>query len=91
MNWQEVCEDPNLRNLPYKIELNAEGKIIMSPQKVYHSIFQGEIQSLLRKLKKMAELSLNAPFIQTVGQKSLMWSGYLMSDLKSSKTKLNAR
>ena len=49
MRWQEVCEDPNLQNLPYKIELNEYGKIIMSPQKVYHSIFQGEIEGLLRK------------------------------------------
>ncbi len=48
MRWQEVCEDPNLRDLPYKIELNEDGKIIMSPQKVYHSIFQGEIANLLR-------------------------------------------
>lgn len=50
MRWQEVCEDPNLKDLPYKIELDENGKIIMSPQKVYHSIFQGEIENLLRKL-----------------------------------------
>ena len=50
MKWQDVCEHPNLRDLPYKIELNEDGKIIMSPQNVYHSIFQGEIENLLRKL-----------------------------------------
>ena len=52
MRWQEVCDDPNLKDLPYKIELNEDGKIIMSPQKVKHSIAQGEIEDLLRKLMK---------------------------------------
>lgn len=47
MNWLEVCEHPALQNLPFKIELDETGKIIMSPTKVYHSIYQGEIIGLL--------------------------------------------
>ena len=47
MNWQEVCEHPDLRNLPFKIELNESGQILMSPVKVYHSAFQGKIAALL--------------------------------------------
>lgn len=47
MNWQEICENPNLRNLPFKIELNERGQILMSPVKVYHSAFQGKIAALL--------------------------------------------
>lgn len=47
MNWLEVCEHPALQNLPFKIELDETGKIIMSPTKVYHSIYQGEIIHLL--------------------------------------------
>ncbi len=50
MNWQEVCDHPQLKNLPFKIELNEYGKIIMSPAKVYHSAFQGEIAHLLHSL-----------------------------------------
>ena len=50
MKWQDICDDPNLQNLPYRIELNKDGHVIMSPQKVYHSIFQGEIENLLRQL-----------------------------------------
>jgi hypothetical protein len=49
MNWQEVCEHPDLQDLPFKIELDEKGKIIMSPVKVYHSVFQGEIAALLKK------------------------------------------
>ena len=48
MNWQEVCEHPDLKNLPFKIELNEHHKIIMSPVKLYHSALQGEIEFLLR-------------------------------------------
>lgn len=31
LRWAQVCRDASLRNLPYKIELNAWGKIEMSP------------------------------------------------------------
>lgn len=47
MQWQEVCEHPSLQNLPFKIELNEKGQILMSPVKVYHSAFQGRITQLL--------------------------------------------
>jgi len=47
MNWQEVCEHPSLQDLPFKIELNERGQILMSPVKVYHSIYQGKISGLL--------------------------------------------
>jgi Uma2 family endonuclease len=49
MHWQEVCEHPSLQNLPFKIELNEKGQILMSPVKVYHSAFQGRISQLLPK------------------------------------------
>ena len=52
MNWQEVCEHPSLKDLPFKIELDELGKVIMSPVKIYHSILQGEIEFMLRSLLK---------------------------------------
>lgn len=52
MNWQEVCEHPSLKDLPFKIELNERGQIVMSPVKVFHSLYQGEIEYLLRKMMK---------------------------------------
>lgn len=52
MNWQEVCEHPGLQNLPFKIELNEKGEIIMNAVKVIHSLYQGEIEYLLRTLLK---------------------------------------
>ena len=50
MTWEEVCADPNLHDLPYKIELNRWGNIEMSPAKSYHFEFQLEIGHLLRVL-----------------------------------------
>lgn len=50
MNWLEVCEHPALQDLPFKIELDETGKIIMAPTKVYHSIYQGEIAYRLHAL-----------------------------------------
>ncbi|MCF7986658.1 MAG: Uma2 family endonuclease [Methylovulum sp.] len=50
MNWQEVCSHPSLQDLPFKIELDENGKIMMSPVKLYHSALQGEIEFLLRSL-----------------------------------------
>ena len=65
MNWREVCANPNLRNLPFKIELNEYGQIVMSPVKVYHSAFQGEIEHLLRSLlpdgKTLPECAIATP------------------------------
>ena len=50
MDWKEVTENPNLQNLPFKIELNEYGQIVMNPVKLNHSVYQGEIISRLRSL-----------------------------------------
>jgi Uma2 family endonuclease len=41
--WEELQHDPSLRDLPYKIELNAWGKVEMSPASVRH----GQLQAAL--------------------------------------------
>ncbi len=50
MNWQEVCEIPYLQDIPFKIELNRLGQIIMSPAKNMHSVLQWRIQRTLYQL-----------------------------------------
>lgn len=47
MNWQEVCADRALQDIPYKIELNRWGQIVMSPAKNKHSVYQGLIQAII--------------------------------------------
>jgi len=50
MNWQEVCDHPSLKDLPFKIELDENGKIIMCPVKLYHSALQAKIAVILERL-----------------------------------------
>lgn len=49
-SWEQVCADPSLQDLPYKIETNASGQIILSPHANIHSVLQSAIDSLLRDL-----------------------------------------
>jgi Uma2 family endonuclease len=49
MTWKEVCDDTSLQDLPYKVELNEWGQIVMSPADFQHSSFQGEIIRLLNQ------------------------------------------
>lgn len=48
--WAEICADPVLRDLPYKIETNRFGKIMMSPASFWHGGFEIEIGHLLKQL-----------------------------------------
>ncbi len=51
LRWTEVINDPALRNLPYKLELNAWGKIEMSSASNRHGRLQALIAAeLLRQL-----------------------------------------
>ncbi len=52
MNWQDVLADPSLKNLPYKIELNQEGKIEMSPASNRHGWLQAKIIALLSRVQE---------------------------------------
>ena len=48
MQWSEVLNDSSLKNLPYKIELNEYGQIVMSPASNKHGLLQAEIAFFLR-------------------------------------------
>jgi len=43
LRWDEVLRDPSLQDLPYKIELNAWGKIEMSPASNRHGRLQAAL------------------------------------------------
>jgi Uma2 family endonuclease len=52
MNWQDVLNDPVLRDLPYKIELNEWGQIIMSPASNRHGMLQALLVEVLRQTQQ---------------------------------------
>lgn len=50
MNWQALCDDPSLRDLPYKIETDRWNHILMSPATNRHSAYQSLIIALFIRL-----------------------------------------
>ncbi|MDZ8080740.1 MAG: Uma2 family endonuclease [Nostoc sp. DcaGUA01] len=76
MRWEEVCENKQLQDLPFKIELNKWGQIVMSPVKIKHSFYQGRIQRLLESLlhtgEVMPECAINTS--DSVKVADVIWS-----------------
>lgn len=50
MNWASICENPVLANLPYKIQTDKWGNIVMTPATNRHGIYQAKIVALLSRL-----------------------------------------
>jgi len=48
-HWQEISSDPSLQDLPYKIETNERGQLILSPHKNRHSKLQTRLFLLLQE------------------------------------------
>lgn len=62
MQWSEVLNDERLKNLPYKIELNEYGQIVLSPASERYSFLQAEISAFLgmnRKGKVLIECAID--------------------------------
>ncbi len=50
MNWAEICANPVLRELPFKIQTDKWGHIVMSPATNEHRMYQVKIVALLSRL-----------------------------------------
>ena len=50
MQWVDVMADPCLKDLPYKIELDERGRIVMSPASNRHGKLQAKTIQLLAHL-----------------------------------------
>jgi Uma2 family endonuclease len=49
MTWQDVLDHPSLQDLPFKIELNEWGQIVMSPASNKHGYYQVELAVRLQQ------------------------------------------
>lgn len=64
MKWADVIADKSLRDLPYKIELDRYGNILMSPAGNRHGRLQVRIASLLERLlggEAVSECAIDTP------------------------------
>lgn len=52
MDWASAINDPFLKDLPFKIELDKWGKILMTPASNHHGSLQFETGSKIRDAKK---------------------------------------
>jgi len=52
MEWSQVINNPFLKNLPFKIELNKWGKILMTPASNSHGHIQFEVGAKIRDCKQ---------------------------------------
>ena len=60
LTWEELCADPSLRDLPYRIELNSLNQIVMSPLHFRHGRYQFAVAKLLAQLLPLGDASVEA-------------------------------
>jgi Uma2 family endonuclease len=64
MTWDEILNDPILRDLPFKIETNKFGQILMSPASNKHGNLQFKTGREIDRVKKRGEVIIECS-IQT--------------------------
>jgi Uma2 family endonuclease len=71
MSWDEILEDKLLASLPYRIESDRWGNIVMSPPpRSRHAEYQTEIAGLLRDLMKGGRSVAECPIRTSEGVKA---------------------
>jgi Uma2 family endonuclease len=65
--WKELVRDPALQDLPYKIELNAWGKVEMSPASVRHAWLQAELAAQFKHQLKDGIPLTECPIVTDIG------------------------
>lgn len=71
MDWAEICQDKTLANLPYRIESDRWGNIVMSPPpRSRHAEYHAEIAVLLRQLLKGGRSITECPIQTSEGVKA---------------------
>ena len=54
--WESIIGNPAFRDLPYKVETNKSGTIMMSPASNWHGACQSQVGFQIRKSKKNGEI-----------------------------------
>ena len=67
MKWEQLCDDATLENIPYRVELSRHGRLVMSPHRSYHSIYQSRIIRWLNQLLPDGEAMPECPIKTSIG------------------------
>jgi Uma2 family endonuclease len=65
VRYRALCDDPCYASVPGKIELNAWGRLLMTPPSYYHGAVQGRLCQILAALGGQA--SVEAPIATSTG------------------------
>lgn len=69
LRWTQVLKDQSLEDLPYKIETDRLGQVIMSPASADHSEFQSTVMLLLDPMKPNGKVYCECPIATPEGVK----------------------
>ncbi len=74
--WAEIVNNPLLRNLPYKVETNARGQILLSPHKAHHARQQKALITHLDDCRPDGEAFPEYPIATAKGvkQADVIWA-----------------
>jgi Uma2 family endonuclease len=76
MTWEEIIKDPTLQNLPFKIETNRFGQILMSPATNKHGSIQFDVGRNIDRRKRSGTIIVECSIDTTDGVKvaDVVWA-----------------
>ena len=76
VKWQEVIENPFFRDVPFKVELNKFGQILMSPASNKHGRLQNKVARNIEHLLQNGEIILECSILTSEGVKvaDVVWA-----------------
>jgi Uma2 family endonuclease len=67
VKWKELINNPVFQNLPYKIELNKFGQILMSPASNRHGSLQFDVASQIKEIKGSGRIITECSILTSEG------------------------
>lgn len=76
MTWDEIINNPFLKDLPFKIETNKYGQILMSPASNLHGSIQFDVGKKIDRKKKNGEVMVECSISTSDGVKvaDVVWA-----------------
>jgi Uma2 family endonuclease len=69
VKWLELLDNPFFQNIPYKVELNKFGQILMSPASNKHGILQNKVARQIENFKQDGVVIIECSILTSEGVK----------------------
>ena len=67
VKWHELMKNPFFQDVPYKVELNKFGQILMSPASNRHGIIQFDVGNKIKAIKKSGVIIIECSILTSSG------------------------